>query len=274
MTQENLTITDTSASNGNFVLEAKALTRRFGGLVAVNNVSFAVKKNEIFGLIGPNGAGKTTLFNMISGILPPSSGNLVYQGEEISQLRPHQIAAKGIARTFQNIRLFGNLSALENVTIARHIKSRSTAPVTALVTSLLGLPPSPSEERKTKEKAFELLSLVGLSDRADEKAKNFPYGDQRRLEIARALALEPEVLLLDEPAAGMNPSEKHQLSEFIREIRHQFNLTVILIEHHVPLVMGLCDRIAVLDFGQLIALGDPAEVRTNPAVIEAYLGAE
>lgn len=274
MTYENSTITDTPASDSSSILEAKALTRRFGGLVAVNNVSFAVKPNEIFGLIGPNGAGKTTLFNAITGLIPASSGQLVYQGEEISQLRPHQIAAKGIARTFQNIRLFGDLSALENVTIARHLKSRGTNAATSLLTSLLGLPPSPSEERKTKQKALELLDLVGLSDRAQEKARNFPYGDQRRLEIARALALEPQVLLLDEPAAGMNPSEKQQLSQFIREIRNQFNLTVILIEHHVPLVMGLCDRIAVLNFGQLIALGEPATVKTDPAVIEAYLGAE
>ena len=257
------------------VLEAKALTRRFGGLVAVNNVSFTVNKNEIFGLIGPNGAGKTTLFNLITGLLHPSSGQLLYRGEEISKLRPHRIAAKGIARTFQNIRLFSNLSALENVIIARHIHTNSS-----VLTGVLGLPPAPIEELKSKQKALELLDLVGLSDsndkglkqRADEKARNFSYGDQRRLEIARALALEPQVLLLDEPAAGMNPNEKHQLSQLIRQICTQFNMTVILIEHHVPLVMGLCDRIAVLDFGQLIALGHPDEIRSNPAVIEAYLG--
>ncbi|MFB2921634.1 ABC transporter ATP-binding protein [Aerosakkonema funiforme] len=251
------------------ILEAKGLTRTFGGLVAVNNVSFTVQKNEIFGLIGPNGAGKTTLFNTITGLIQPSSGQLFYQGEEISSRRSHRIAKAGIARTFQNIRLFGDLSALENVTIAQHVHTKS-----GLITGVLGLPPAPAEEIKTKQKALELLDLVGLRDRAYAKAKNFPYGDQRRLEIARALALEPQVLLLDEPAAGMNPSEKHQLSEFIREIRDRFKLTVILIEHHVPLVMGLCDRIAVLNFGQLIALGNPTEVRTNPAVIEAYLGAD
>ncbi|MEH2287410.1 ABC transporter ATP-binding protein [Nostoc sp.] len=255
--------------NSNIVLEARALTRRFGGLVAVNNVSFSVKKHEIFGLIGPNGAGKTTLFNLITAFIPPSSGQLIYQGAEVSQLRPHQIAALGIARTFQNIRLFGELSALENVRIARHLHTKSN-----MITGVLGLPPAPNEELKTKQKAFDLLDLVGLSDRADEKAKNFAYGDQRRLEIARALALEPQILLLDEPAAGMNPNEKQQLSEFIRSLRDGFNLTIILIEHHVPLVMGLCDRIAVLDFGQLIALGEPAAVRNNPAVIEAYLGNE
>ncbi len=263
------------AVHGLAVLEAKALTRRFGGLVAVNNVSFTVNKNEIFGLIGPNGAGKTTLFNLITGLLHPSSGQLLYRGEEIAKLRPHRIAAKGIARTFQNIRLFSNLSALENVIIARHIHTNS-----GILTGVLGLPPAPIEELKSKQKALELLDLVGLGasndkglkQRAEEKARNFSYGDQRRLEIARALALEPQVLLLDEPAAGMNPNEKHQLSQLIRQICTQFNMTVILIEHHVPLVMGLCDRIAVLDFGQLIALGHPDEIRSNPAVIEAYLG--
>lgn len=253
----------------NLVLEAKNLTRRFGGLVAVNNVSFAVNKDEIFGLIGPNGAGKTTLFNLITSLIPPSSGELLYQGTAISQLRPHQIAGLGIARTFQNIRLFGELSALENVIIGRHLHTKS-----GMITGVLGLPKAQKAESKSRQKALDLLELVGLSDRAEEKAKNFAYGDQRRLEIARALALEPQILLLDEPAAGMNPSEKQQLSEFIRSLREQFNLTIILIEHHVPLVMGLCDRIAVLDFGQLIALGEPSVVRNDPAVIEAYLGNE
>jgi branched-chain amino acid transport system ATP-binding protein len=266
---ENLAV-----STNNSVLEAKRLTRRFGGLIAVNEVSFTVQKDEIFGLIGPNGAGKTTLFNLVTGLIAPSSGQLIYQDQDISKLRPYQIANKGISRTFQNIRLFGELSALENVMIARHIHSRQGNPVLSLISGILGLPKSQSMERRTKQKALDLLELVGLRDRAQEQAKNFAYGDQRRLEIARALALEPEILLLDEPAAGMNPSEKHQLSEFIRELRQQFNLTVILIEHHVPLVMGLCDRIAVLHFGQLIALGDPATVRNDPAVIEAYLGDE
>ncbi|MEB3179308.1 MAG: ABC transporter ATP-binding protein [Nostocaceae cyanobacterium] len=260
------------------ILEAKELTRCFGGLVAVNKVSFAVKKGEIFGLIGPNGAGKTTLFNLITGLIQPSSGQLIYQNQDISQQRPHQIAKLGIARTFQNIRLFGELSALENVTIGRHIHTNS-----GIFTGVFGIPPAPQQEQHSKQKALELLDLVGLhdssatalwADRTHEKAKNFPYGDQRRLEIARALALEPQILLLDEPAAGMNPSEKQQLSEFIRNIRSLFNLTIILIEHHVPLVMGLCDRIAVLHFGELIALGKPEIVRNDPAVIEAYLGNE
>lgn len=251
------------------ILEANSLTRSFGGLVAVNNVSFKVNQHEIFGLIGPNGAGKTTLFNLITALIPPSAGGLIYQGRKISQLRPHQIAGLGIARTFQNIRLFSELTALENVIIARHLHTKSN-----MLTGVLGLPPAPNEEYQSKQKALELLELVGLSDRTEEKAKNFAYGDQRRLEIARALALEPQILLLDEPAAGMNPNEKQQLSQFIRNIRDRFNLTIILIEHHVPLVMGLCDRIAVLDFGQLIALGEPSVVRNNPAVIEAYLGNE
>lgn len=258
-----------STVDSNIILEAKGLTRRFGGLVAVNSVSFTVKKNEIFGLIGPNGAGKTTLFNLITALIPLSSGSLVYQNREISQLRPYEIAKLGIARTFQNIRLFGELSALDNVIIGNHLHIKS-----GIITGVLGLPPAPSAENQSKHKALELLELVGLSDRADEKAKNFAYGDQRRLEIARALAQKPQILLLDEPAAGMNPNEKQQLSEFIGSLRSQFNLTIILIEHHVPLVMGLCDRIAVLDFGQLIALGEPSIVRNDPAVIEAYLGSE
>lgn len=251
------------------LLQVQDLTRRFGGLVAVNQVSFDVQAGEIFGLIGPNGAGKTTLFNLMTGLIPPSSGRFSYRGTVISRLRPHQIAAQGIARTFQNIRLFGNLSALENVMIGQHLHARS-----GVVLGVLGLPPAPQEERRTRQKALELLALVGLGDRAEEIAKNFAYGDQRRLEIARALALEPRVLLLDEPAAGMNPNEKHQLSDFIRQIQAQFDLTILLIEHHVPLVMGLCDRIAVLDFGELIALGNPATVKDDPAVIAAYLGGE
>lgn len=257
----------TPLTNNQIILETKAITRNFGGLVAVNNVSFAVGQHQIFGLIGPNGAGKTTMFNLITGLIPPSSGELLFAGKVISQLSPHQIANLGIARTFQNIRLFGELSALENVIIGGHLHTKSN-----IITGVLGLPNAAKEEQKIREEALELLELVGLGNRSQEKAKNFSYGDQRRLEIARALALQPRVLLLDEPAAGMNPSEKHELSEFIRSLRDRFNLTIILIEHHVPLVMGLCDRIAVLDFGELIAVGEPTLVRNNPAVIEAYLG--
>ena len=249
------------------VLEAAGMTRRFGGLVAVNDVSFAVNDGEVFGLIGPNGAGKTTLFNLMTGLIQPTSGRLRYRGADITALRPHQVAARGIARTFQNIRLFGNLSALENVMIAQHVHTRS-----GVIAGVLGLPPAPAESRATRAKSLELLDLVGMAGRAETKAVNFAYGDQRRLEIARALALEPRVLLLDEPVAGMNPNEKQALSGFIRSVRERFDLTILLIEHHVPLVMGLCDRIAVLNFGKLIALGSPQAVRDDPAVIEAYLG--
>ncbi|MDX2255809.1 MAG: ABC transporter ATP-binding protein [Pseudanabaenaceae cyanobacterium bins.39] len=251
------------------ILSIQQITRRFGGLVAIDGVSFDVMENEIFGVIGPNGAGKTTLFNTLTGLIAPSSGQAFYQTQQITNLRPHQIAKFGITRTFQNIRLFGELTALENVAIARHIQTN-----VGIWKGVLGLPPTALQEKQTYDRAHELLQLVGLDNFADTKAKNFSYGDQRRLEIARALALQPKLLLLDEPAAGMNPSEKSQLSEFIRDLRDRFQLTILLIEHHVPLVMGLCDRIAVLDFGQLIAIGKPEVVRSDRAVIEAYLGDE
>ena len=250
-------------------LEVKGLTRRFGGVCAVDGVSFTVNPGEVFGVIGPNGAGKTTLFNLVTGITSPTSGSLFHDGTDITAARPHQVARRGIARTFQNIRLFSELSALENVMIGRHCHTRS-----GLFTGVLGLGKAGAEERAVRKRARELLALMGLASRAQVKARNLPYGDQRRLEIARALALEPRVLLLDEPAAGMNPAEKTALADFMRRLREDFDLTLLIIEHHVPLVMGLCDRIAVLDFGRMIALGDPETVRRDPAVVEAYLGEE
>jgi branched-chain amino acid transport system ATP-binding protein len=249
------------------LLVVDEVTCQFGGVIAVNAVSFAVSRGSLFGLIGPNGAGKTTLFNLITGLTAPNHGRLRYGGADITGLPPHRIAQRGIARTFQNVRLFGDLSALVNVMIARHVRTRS-----GVVSGVLGLAPARREERETRDRAAALLSLVGLADRPEERARNLSYGDQRRLEIARALALEPELLLLDEPAAGMNAGEKRALSDLIRSIRGRLGLTILLIEHHVPLVMDLCDAIAVLNFGQLIALGPPAEVQRHPAVIEAYLG--
>lgn len=251
------------------LMEARGLSRRFGALKAVHEVSFEVQEGEIFGLIGPNGAGKTTLFNLITGLTPVSSGTFSYKGERLTGLPPHGIAQRGIGRTFQNIRLFKGLSALENIKAGQHVTTKS-----GLLSGILGTPGSRAEEKQVDQRAWEILDLVGLAARGAELACNFSYGEQRRLEIGRALAMQPRVLLLDEPAAGMNAAEKHSLTEFIRAIRTQFQLTVLLIEHHVPLVMNLCDRIAVLNFGELITVGDPVDVQKNPAVIEAYLGAE
>jgi ABC-type branched-subunit amino acid transport system ATPase component len=249
------------------MLECEGISRAFGGLAALDGVSFHVRDGEIFGLIGPNGAGKTTLFNIITGFLPPSAGRVRFRGEDITGLGPDRIAARGIVRTFQNIRLFPDLSVLENVGIGQHLCTRST-----LLDALLFAPRYRAEERAVRKRAQELLDLVGLGARAAEPAGQLPYGDRRRLEIARALAAGPRLLLLDEPAAGMNPAETDALMGLIGRLRRESGLTVMLIEHDMKLVMGICDRIGVLNFGKRLADGAPDTVRRDPAVIDAYLG--
>jgi branched-chain amino acid transport system ATP-binding protein len=249
------------------ILQVDDVTVRFGGLAALSEVSFAIEEGSVFGLIGPNGAGKSTMFNAITGLRPPTAGAVRFRGETIHHDPPWRVARRGIARTFQNIRLFGSLTVEENVLVARHCRSSAR-----LVPSLLGLASTRSEERHNRAVAAEVLDALGLGERKQMVASTLPYADQRRLEIARALALQPSLLLLDEPAAGMNTAEKAAFVELIRSLRDRFQLTVCLIEHHVPLVMGVCDRVVVLNFGRTIADGTPLEVRTNAAVIEAYLG--
>lgn len=250
------------------LLEVKGLTRSFGGLLAVSNVDLTLQKGELVGLIGPNGAGKTTIFNLLTGVFAPTAGEIVFDGRRVNGLKPYQVTKLGIARTFQNIRLFQNLPVLENVKIGCHLSARS-----GLVASILRFPIL-AEEKEIARRARELLSIFELEGRADELAKNLPYGEQRRLEIARALATRPKLLLLDEPAAGMNPQETQELQKLIRWVRDRFGLTILLIEHDMSLVMQLCERIYVLDYGVTIAEGTPEEIKRNPQVIEAYLGEE